>query len=143
MNTRNFNKWIKALRSGEFEQTTGQLIANMEDESGNELDEFGFPVGEYDTTTPRSVGFCCLGVAAQVLSPDDDGWVELSLAPREVIDALGLPIKRADYAPDESTEFDIGIEGGKTAAGLNDEGLSFKFIANWLEKNKDRLVATF
>jgi hypothetical protein len=40
-----FTKWIQALRSGEYKQTTGQLNNNE--------------------------GFCCLGVACKVLIPQD------------------------------------------------------------------------
>jgi hypothetical protein len=101
------DRWVEALRSGRYRQTTGVL---------------------------RSLGgkFCCLGVAADVLIPEpwehdpartlgytfegnDDPHVLLAATRGRI----GL--KREDH---------------DTLAGLNDNrGWSFKQIADWIESN--------
>jgi hypothetical protein len=43
-NKKNIRKWVKALKSGKFEQTTGQLFDNKENK------------------------YCCLGVACRLYS---------------------------------------------------------------------------
>lgn len=147
MNTRAFNKWLKALRSDEFEQTTSELVDELSPD-GCYIDEFGMPIEFGDNITPRAIGYCCLGVAAEVLDVDSGTpWDQLSLAPKELIDALGIPIKmEEEHPPTRSTVFDITVKGGRTnvtASSMNDSGKSFKTIARWLEKNKDKLIAVY
>jgi hypothetical protein len=110
--TPNQTQWIAALRSGNYEQTTGYL---------------------HD-----SKGFCCLGVAAVEFLTDDvsvnknydcrDVWLydgESGEAPKYVIDALGLNNALGD--PIRDTDDDL--------TDLNDNGSTFNEIADILEAN--------
>lgn len=144
MNIKNFNIWTKALRFGGYEQTDGALFGIVAEEEGED------PV----------YGYCCLGVGCEVADMDEvlgRGWREDALAPLEFIKWLDLPVMRIGddrrtYIPctiedlnDDDEGMDIAIfpnrEGHVTAAGMNDASKSFRVIATWLEKNRDRLVA--
>lgn len=99
-------KWLKALRSGGYTQTKTTL---------------------YDEDT---CGFCCLGVLEHVLT----GGVEYS--------SSGLPrsLPTQDFLKDhsidtENEEFYVMYAGELSALSeLNDDGLSFKKIANIIDK---------
>lgn len=106
-NTENAQKWIDALRSGEYQQAKGSLR--------------------------KPEGFCCLGVACdvainngvqievrEVISPfagpmfvygDEDSWL-----PQEVKDWLGWP--------------EDGLSLESDLAGFNDNGVPFSEIAD-------------
>lgn len=69
-------KWVKALRSGEYEQTTGQL--------------------RYDPSFSgrRNPSYCCLGVLCEVLGAkyDPSG----GLPKTSVLDSAGVSADKAD-----------------------------------------------
>lgn len=97
-----FNAWLKALRSGEYKQTGGSL-------------------NDYD-------GFCCLGVACDVLSftknYDSKGWI-----------TGGLPEDQY-YAPKWLKDIDRDFQRrtGRRLSVLNDnEVLDFLGIADSLQ----------
>lgn len=103
--------WVKALRSGEYKQTTGEL------RNGDE--------------------FCCLGVACDLYSKEyGDGWSESGYflgeygnLPYEVRHWLGV----VDSNP--SLKHSDGL-GATTLIGLNDDcGFSFKQIADEIEND--------
>ncbi len=109
LNIRNMRKWVKALRSGEYQQTTGAL--------------------------KNSVGFCCLGVACDIskvgrwdsyncYTTDSDGdWGTL---PVEVCSWLGIKSKNPSLRSGH---------GRKAASILNDDdGASFAQIADAIER---------
>lgn len=84
-----FRKWVKALRSGKYDQIQGQL---------REVDgEYNFDTDEFKAT--NVVGFCCLGVLCD-LAVKDGGpkWdsndslfnSEDGEPPRVLLDYLGL-----------------------------------------------------
>jgi hypothetical protein len=123
--TPNQKKWIKALRSGDYNQTTGYL----------HTDE----------------GSCCLGVAAQEFIPTflDFGFRvvvaevpasydsvrctsysgESKSAPEYVVDALGLYSEEGDPSGFTSMKESLVV--------LNDRGKSFNEIADILEANPE------
>jgi hypothetical protein len=124
LNREQFNKWIKALNSGRYKQTTGQL----QDEHG----------------------YCCLGVACKVLIPKkklvfaEEG--EFNDEGEEIFKNTGLlegyEPKEQQYAPKWLVDINKDFENKyrdedghlKSLINLNDdEGYSFKQIAEALQ----------
>lgn len=114
INEKQFKKWITALRSGKYSQTTSTL----EDKDG----------------------FCCLGVACKVIIPkskqnidDYDGFLRGGLP----TDHQPAPQWLLDMENDVHHRTNIGIgleDAGKYISTLNDNmRLSFDEIADVLE----------
>lgn len=100
-------KWLKALRDGSFDQSEGCLI-----------DVYG---------SQGEAAYCCLGVLMCVLHPDLEG------------DYNAIKKRGEDHSnsmPSNRILKEAGVH--RMAAGdlatLNDDGLSFKKIAQWIEK---------
>lgn len=98
--------WLKALRSGEYKQGQGVLC--------------------------KKGGFCCLGVAYDVL--EDGDW--------ELVDAeegrWKIPSKLNTGAqflprPDMYSDWGLDHDDVQRVAKMNDEGKSFEEIADWIE----------
>lgn len=115
---KNAQKWVEALKSGEYSQTTDYLC--------------------------NDGGFCCLGVACEVFlketglplkkypNPSDIGFDENLYSVPEVKEWLGLAGGEGRFV----NEF----KGRLTLTTLNDdEGLSFKEIAEFIETNPEGL----
>ena len=99
-------KWVKALRSGQYDQATGKLCVN-------------------------GTAFCCLGVLCDIQGAywDEDEfrtWRPI-LPSGRVAEKAVLP-PRAYSAGLTAEQTDVLIE-------MNDEGESFKKIADWIETN--------
>lgn len=107
-------KWIKVLRSGKYKQTKGAL----------RVEEDGKP------------SYCCLGVLCEVIGmkfhrietntgqsffygKDSNGWLPPSALPR-----TGMKSACGEI-----------VAEGITLTDLNDDGQSFKQIANVIEKH--------
>ena len=125
-------EWVTALRSGNYEQTTGQLVSTIKVGDG------------------IAYGYCCLGVACSVfaervgLTHDDDGewfvWTEddgsrqgegMNL-PRQVADLLGVDVMSPDVKVSDPSE----PKGWYSASliELNDEEhFDFNQIADAIE----------
>lgn len=116
-------KWIKALRSGKYEQGEGALRDS------------------YDK-------FCCLGVACDIY--DDSRWgiprVKTKSGYFEYFYRYGKKGRESEVATKEVREY-LGLRDGYgsrvddpygSLIEMNDEGKSFKRIANALEKNPER-----
>jgi len=116
-------RWVKALRSGEYLQTKEYLAS--QDEKGND-------------------SFCCLGVLCNIMQEETGKLVvtkdlrnkysfdnEGSTLPKSVINWSGLRNSQGHFRDnyDKSQEL----------TALNDEGKSFKEIANIIEKNYEKL----
>lgn len=110
-------KWVAALRSGEFEQTTGQLHSVEASEVYN-----------------RPAGYCCLGVACAIF-PNEikrdviDGSERfedtLNVLPEKVREWLGLEDDGGTY---------YGPDGVRRALWIdNDNGTPFAAIADIIE----------
>jgi len=103
-------KWLAALRSGDYKQ--GKAALRSKDDE-----------------------FCCLGVLCDVL--DSDAWTE-------------NPVTCRPYAPDSCLfwggmfgalpmdtrdEVEITDDEHNTLVDLNDDGRSFEYIADHIERN--------
>ena len=110
--------WAEALRSGRYEQTTGQLAGGTQG-------------------VPR---FCCLGVLCDLHSSvthhdwqGDTYLGEDCLLPGMVAKWAGLC--DGQILGDGSTTVEVRHEGGDTTlADLNDKGVSFMDIADIIEE---------
>jgi len=114
-------QWIKALRSGEYKQTSGQLRAND--------------------------GFCCLGVLCNLHAQAHPKIAAKEIDPTTYLgEDSGLPKQVRQWAGVKSGlgEIDsedpwhpIKIRDGKfeSLADANDCGVSFEHIATWVEQN--------
>lgn len=104
-------KWVTALRSGEYEQGDGQLCI-----------EYG--------GTDRKPCFCCLGVLTELAVKEGVvNWYdpEMGFAPPRVGEWAGLP----EGLP-EKTIGSLSLQ--EFLAGMNDDGVSFSEIADWIER---------
>lgn len=95
--------WVAALRSGEYEQTTGQLRSDT--------------------------GFCCLGVACDVNDPTlwqrhAGGVVEFSYSD---------PIKTAYLPEALLVQLNLRSGEEDILTKMNDDGVSFAEIADYIE----------
>jgi len=104
-------KWLKALRSGDYEQTDSALVSFK----------------NKDIEKPM---YCCLGVACKIaghnpISLQSSGWITGPLK-------KGVP-----HIISGSGESDVEDTNtvAKKLAEMNDDGYSFKQIANYIQKN--------
>ena len=120
-------KWVKALRSGDYQQGKGNLC--KEDEISGDCE------------------YCCLGVACDILTEADwvkhPHWVVWSIGEHEEFEMPRLADKK-QWGETETTSFpslktlnNIGLDVAyaQELAELNDNGWSFKKIANKIEKD--------
>ena len=117
------DKWLAALRSGDYEQTTDTLCRTSE--TSNEVH-------------PDHPGFCCLGVLEHCLTggvetmPDNND--EFRTVPSDKF-LFNRHIKFVDEYGNLSTVPILVYKGAwRSAAELNDVGMSFKQIANLIDK---------
>jgi hypothetical protein len=101
-------KWIKALRSGDFNRATATLC---------------------EVRKNGQTAFCCLGVLAHIASPNPWRKHEGEYTFNGNCNNTGLL--------DGSFQATVGItdEEQDTLAAMNDDGLSFKKLARYIEKN--------
>lgn len=93
------NRWVKALRSGQYEQTQGTL-RNYQ-------------------------GFCCLGVLCDIMEPEgwdrevDEHWGCADMPDESLLIKAGLmePIPLTNYVPTELSEMN---DKGKSFAEIAD-----------------------
>lgn len=106
-------KWIEALRSGEFKQTTHRL--------------------------QDSQGYCCLGVACELLIPEKKknktnyGFLSRSLPEYQEFAPLFLKLINDDFT-EITREASNGLEVGQSLTSLNDSlGFDFNEISDILQ----------
>ena len=104
-------KWVEALRSGDYEQTTERLEGPVLDDDGE--------------ATSR-IGHCCLGVLCRVIEPEG------SISQFRAKPGEGYPPQEI---LNEETLAMVGIslEDQYRLTNLNDDGVSFEEIADLLE----------
>jgi len=120
-NMKTFGKaWVKALRSGEYMQTSGGLIS---------------PGDKHDR-------FCCLGVAFDLLAlkdPEKYWWESRAAHAKDTmggatLEALDVPRWLKDWL-DKSVKYDGGsMDHESICIRKNDGGETFTDIASWIEK---------
>ncbi|HET8686480.1 MAG TPA: hypothetical protein VFM18_07425, partial [Methanosarcina sp.] len=105
-----FEKWVAALRSGEYEQTTDYLNAGS--------------------------GFCCLGVEQNVNTGDverfENGASRALPSDKYLIDNSIIYIHTGNSDKDPQLHLKIGAS---SASKMNDQGRSFSEIADALVAN--------
>jgi hypothetical protein len=104
LNIANVRKWVRALRSGKYHQTVGELYT---DSAGR----------DEDISQPK---YCVLGVAAHLSGLSNNDLEGMTNLPEDAMEWLGVD----DSMPT------IGPSG---AADRNDSGQSFGRIANDIE----------
>lgn len=65
------DRWIKALRSGKYEQTTGTLC-------------------HFDSASSEPISYCCLGVLTHILKDPNGDLGNCSLLSEEILKKTGL-----------------------------------------------------
>jgi hypothetical protein len=102
-------KWIAALRSGEYKQAKGTL---------------------YD---PHTDSFCCIGVAGHLCGVDKERLIDFKMigiidhpdvmpAPKQYPDAISI-----------TKQFEEDV--ARKLSSKNDKGYSFSEIADWIEEH--------
>lgn len=116
-------KWVKALRSGDYDQGDGML----RDKQGN---------------------FCCLGVLCNLHAQTHPKIAAKETDPLEYLGRdVDLPDEVQEWAEMNHTDGvprgDVGIHirGNyySCLATANDEGVDFEDIADWIEENYEKL----
>lgn len=117
----NAKKWVEALRSGEFQQTTRKLS------DGN--------------------GYCCLGVACEVYRREtgDGEWEQRGDTELPVLTFLGVwnvlpdPVRRWLGLSEESGDWKDENGEWRYLTNTNDHGATFAEIADIVESEPDQL----
>lgn len=118
MNPEIKQKWIDALRSGEYKQ--GQFCLCSEAD-----------IGQY--------AYCCLGVLAKVLEDDFKiGKLDVTKKDGE-LDFNDLDVRTTysffEFLPQfQSGAVGLGSEDQATLADMNDNGITFNEIADYIEE---------
>lgn len=107
MNKKDVKVWTKALRSGEYEQCSNYLHSNG--------------------------GFCCLGVAIDVLVEGD--WKPNG---NDYINRYTFDGDSQHLTNKTLNKIGLSSDIAEKLAGFNDDGKSFKWIASWIERNAHR-----
>lgn len=106
-------KWVKALRSGEFKQGKDYLCAEQDD---------------------GTHAFCCLGVLACVMGKKPERLISKShLNEVRMAKPSGLGSWGSGCYDNEDPETHYTTQ--RKLAAMNDNGDSFKQIANWISRN--------
>lgn len=118
MKTSLLNKFISALRSGKYKQTTGNL-AEVSDET---------VLADHGLFHP--INYCALGVLAEI-----SGF-------KKELDGDNITFAGEEQIFNETMRKKVGLseEIHDEIFNMNDDGASFKKIASFLEKNKKKLV---
>lgn len=120
MNKNVKQRWLAALRSGEYKQTTGCLRRDEADEIH---------------AAPK--GYCCLGVLCDIVDPK--GWDYDSEGRRAHRCMRGAPsvsvLHKAAVAPDDGRQDTLIAMNDGAGAYVMDGPQSFDVIANWIEEN--------
>ena len=112
----NAQKWVEALRSGEYQQTVGRLH-------------------RVEASSVYPAGWCCLGVACDVFDKANPGVMERNTAQDvewfDVYEAAGLPVKVMQWLGVADA---MGSYDGNALYAHNDQDrLSFAEIADVIE----------
>lgn len=117
-----FDKWLTALRSGEYQQ--GKNALKRIDQNGN-------------------VQYCCLGVACDLINPkwadSPDNYQQEANSQYGFYGWFADTLMESSYGSSEVIDLpflsDLRYDVGKQVADMNDNGATFLEIADWLEEN--------
>lgn len=106
------DKWVKALRSGKYQQIRGQLFRDREEQFVKDI---------------LPAGYCCMGVLAHLVRPDrPPRGINL---PGSIVDEVGMNSDRGELPSRYFRRVD-------SLVGMNDDaGRNFKQIADTIEKH--------
>lgn len=123
-------KWVAALRSGDYTQAQDALRRTIEDENGSR------------------VGYCCLGVLCNLYIKDNPGaeWVDSDDGATFVVNATYfdtnyLPSPVMEWAGLDETDPHVRVPtvtdpfNERRLSHLNDNGNDFERIANLIEES--------
>ena len=123
MKKRVANKWIKALKSGEYKQTTGHMTV---------------------TDFMGTSSFCCLGVLTNLYVEENglkgftvdekDDWIK-----RDGVNDEGEGKLNNAVIKWSGMKSSTGRLGKGSLSDMNDSGISFNFIANLIKDNVEKL----
>jgi hypothetical protein len=114
-------EWVKALRSGNYQQ--GQARLKFKNDEG----EFSY---------------CCLGVLGEISGVDSqDLEIFSQLYTHEMQEKAGITSWYGTPTSEDKINVKIGnrLQSFASLAHANDRGATFKEIANWIEKNYELL----
>jgi len=130
----NAKKWVAALRSGNYDQTTYQLVVTNSDS--------------------EPTGYCCLGVACDLYAQDNEIDVEYELEPHGEFGFIRFGHESTVLPPEVREWLGLrertgGFEDGRiqgesechSLADLNDAGATFKQVADFIESEPKGLFA--
>lgn len=103
------DKWVEALRSGDYEQGMDALCSPSEDSDGFK--------------------YCCLGVLFEVEN-GEDAWIDPG-------PGFSLEVKQPvaeEYSACSFYQGPLARDAASELAKMNDNGASFKAIADWIEE---------
>ena len=110
MNPKVKAKWLKALRSGEYDQTIGRLLRR----------------------TPEGDKFCCLGVLCNLYAQEHPGTGFRKEDMSFFNEIYNLPPEVADWA---ALVYKQVSDSCHLVVMNDDDKKNFNQIANWIEKN--------
>lgn len=130
------NKWVKALRSKKFNQGQDLLCQNITDSKGKTIK-----------------AHCCLGVLCDLYNKEHTGKDQLKVnydksgfyyynrnaevLPKKVMQWAGLKSRYGEFTA--GCRLKKEFRDYESLSELNDGGASFKTIANFIEKNYEKL----
>lgn len=120
-------QWVRALRSGKYDQTRGRLCLT---------EDANLPC--YDDPDTTKAGYCCLGVLCEEsgLEYRVDKSSSIKLKEYFVVDANSYPYKlRSSIDSEVAPEWFSGGDAIYHVVMMNDNGKSFDEIADWVEEN--------
>lgn len=116
-------RWVKALRSGKYSQTKSALRRTIPHPAGWKA--IPDPAGWKVIPDPRfcyPIGFCCLGVACDVI--DSKAWTTAEIPGWRK--HAGGTVKNLPFVTRTVAE---------KLAQMNDQGMSFSEIADWIDEH--------
>jgi len=120
MNKKIKTKWLKALRSGKYEQGKEYLRQQQVDEDGNQLGK---------------ESFCCLGVLCDVIKKDLQNKLDDSLEWDHNYDQSAFDESETELSERLLSFVGLKPETQSKLIEMNDNGTSFKKIAGYISKN--------
>ena len=132
MSDETINKWLVALRSGDYDQIP-EMLFGTHTKFSTELDDWGDPMDEWEVE-----GFCCLGVLGNICGAPVSRLQDGGFLDKELLDMTGMLegeiyTDPANNIPPGNKECPETLQS--LLARMNDEEWTFNQIADWIEEN--------